>query len=92
MAERLLHDFRRVAVRNMVRAGIPERVVMMISGHKTRSVFDRYNVVNDADLKAAARMQAAYLSKKNSEVGTLSGTIQSYPQNREDTAANASHC
>jgi integrase len=62
VAGRTRHDRRRTAVRNLVNAGVVERVAMTVTGHRTRRVFDAYHIVSPGDLQDVARKLAGMIS------------------------------
>lgn len=71
----LLHDFRRSCVRNLTRAGVPSVVAMEITGHRTRSVFDRYNITTTNEAREALRATVRFL--KGKEAGSATEQLQS---------------
>jgi integrase len=73
-----LHDLRRSAVRNLIRAGVPQAVAMAISGHETEAMFRRYNIVSDSDLREAARKVTTYLA------GVPGRSVDLLPTHRAD--------
>ncbi len=78
LPNRLVHDFRRTGVRSLRLAGVPENVAMQLTGHKTRSVFDRYDIVDGRDRGLAVAKLAAFHAQ-NSSVRDNRGTIGPAP-------------
>lgn len=74
---RIVHDFRRTAVRNLERAGVPRSAAMAMVGHKTESIYRRYAIVDAGVLRDAA-------AKIDDAAGTLSGTLDRKERDREE--------
>jgi integrase len=77
------HDLRRSGARNLSRAGVPDRMIMAITGHKTRSMLDRYNIVSESDITdVAAKVKAHRATREQQKQGeglkstaTISATV-----------------
>jgi integrase len=71
---RIPHDFRRTAVRNLERAGVPQSVAVKLTGHKTERVYPRYEIVSEADLSDGLRCLAA-LHDRDAKAAEQSRTV-----------------
>jgi integrase len=78
----LLHDFRRAAVRNMMRAGVSKLTAKRISGHASDSVFDRYDIADESDLTVAAEKLQARRGENGCELATKKGGVDKSSGNR----------
>ena len=77
--KRRFHDLRRTTARNLNRAGVPDRIAMSLMGHKTRAMYDRYNIVDEEDMRAASAQMQAWLQSRHN-LGTLEETgLERYP-------------
>lgn len=75
----LFHDLRRTAVRNLRRAGVAETVIMKITGHRTRSVFERYNITDHADTLEAGRKAEEFLATEQKRVAQSTSQTANRP-------------
>jgi integrase len=75
--DRIPHDFRRTAVRNLERAGVSRSVAMKMTGHKTEAIYRRYAIVSEQDLHEAARKLAAVEPRHVVVLGKVLGKVAS---------------
>jgi integrase len=72
LGEVLIHDMRRSCVRNLVRSGTPEAIAMRLTGHKTRAIFDRYNITSESDLTTASERLDEYVNTRQKDAAKVS--------------------
>lgn len=68
---RTFHSFRRSAVRDMTRSGVQEAVAMQVTGHRSRSIFQRYNITSTEDVKAALLQTDQHRAAMNDQLKTV---------------------
>ena len=77
-------------MRNLIRAGVPEKIAVMTSSHKTRAVLDGYNIVDERDINDAARNLADYMAHKGTpEPAAADERHTSGTQNRPEAGGAA---
>ena len=62
---RRFHDLRCTTARNLNRAGVPDRIAMALMGHKTRAMYDRYNIVDEDDMREASAQMQDWLQNRH---------------------------
>ena len=65
------HDLRRSAARNLIRAGVQQAIAMKITGHKTNSMFKRYNITDERGIRDAVLKTQEYLKNISSDTNVL---------------------